>query len=86
MQGRIGKTTLKVTIYDTHLDGAKNLETAEDKIKCQLTKYQLCMGCKACESICKHNAIVIRDERMEAFPIIFWMKNVSAVESVSTIM
>ena len=63
LQGRIGKTTLKVTIYDTHLDGAKNLETAEDKIKCQLTKYQLCMGCKACESICKHNAIVIRDEK-----------------------
>ena len=63
LQGRIGKTTLKVTIYDMHLDGAKNLETAEDKIKCQLTKYQLCMGCKACESICKHNAIVIRDEK-----------------------
>lgn len=63
LQERIGKTTLKVTIYDMHLDGAKNLETAEDKIKCQLTKYQLCMGCKACESICKHNAIVIRDEK-----------------------
>lgn len=63
LQGRTGKTTLKVTIYDMHLDGAKNLETAEDKIKCQLTKYQLCMGCKACESICKHNAIVIRDEK-----------------------
>ena len=30
-----------------------------EKIKCQLTKYQMCMGCLACESVCKHDAIKI---------------------------
>lgn len=63
LQGRIGSTTLKVTIIDSNIDGAKNLKTAEDKIKCQITKYQMCMACRACESICKHNAIVIKEDK-----------------------
>ena len=25
-----------------------------------LTKYQMCIGCKACASVCKHNAITVR--------------------------
>lgn len=61
LQGRIGSTHLKVTILNFHLDGAQNIGAAEDKVKCQLTKYQMCMGCKACESICKHDAITIRE-------------------------
>ena len=63
LQGRIGSTTLKVTIIDSNIDGAKNLKTAEDKIKCQITKYQMCMACRACESICRHNAIVIKEDK-----------------------
>ena len=27
----------------------------------QLTKYQMCIGCKACESVCKHSAIKIKE-------------------------
>lgn len=63
LQGRIGTNTLKVTIIDSRIDGAKNLRGAEDKIKCQITKYQMCMACRACESICKHNAIVIKEDK-----------------------
>lgn len=62
LQGRQGSKNLKITIYDHHLDGAQNIEAAEEKMKCQLTKYQLCMGCKACESICRHDAITIRED------------------------
>ena len=60
LQGRIGTNRLKVTIKKTNIAGAKNLAAAESKIKCQLTKYQMCLGCKACSSVCKHNAITVR--------------------------
>lgn len=63
LQGRIGSIELKVTVLDYHIDGAKNVEAAEDKVKCQLTKYQLCMGCRACEGVCRHGAIRIENTR-----------------------
>lgn len=59
LQGRIGTNKLKVTIKKTNIAGAINLAAAEGKIKCQLTKYQMCLGCKACSSVCKHNAISV---------------------------
>lgn len=59
LQGRIGTNRLKVTIKNEHIAGAKNLKAAEGKIKCQLTKYQMCLGCKACPSVCKHGAITV---------------------------
>lgn len=59
LQGRIGTNRLKVTIKNPHIAGAKNIQMAEGKIKCQLTKYQMCLGCKACMSVCKHNAIAV---------------------------
>ena len=59
IQGRIGKTTLKISILDYHIAGARSVKIAEDKIKCQLTKYQMCMGCRACEGVCKHDAIAL---------------------------
>ncbi len=61
LQGRIGSKKLKVRIKNPHLAGAKNLAVAETKIMCQLTKYQMCLSCKACESVCKHDAISVRD-------------------------
>ena len=67
LQGRIGKTNLKVTIYKNNIAGAKNLKGAEEKIKCQLTKYQMCMGCLACEGICRQDAITIRENAGEIY-------------------
>ncbi len=62
LQGRIGKNKLKVIIKNIHIAGAKNIGVAEGKIQCQLTKYQMCLGCKACESVCKHDAISVKDD------------------------
>ena len=63
LHGRKGSKHLKVTILDYHIDRAKTVEAAEEKVKCQLTKYQLCMGCRACEGVCRHGAI-----RLESMP------------------
>lgn len=62
LQGRVGSNRLKVTIKDFHIAGARTLSVAEGKIQCQLTKYQMCLGCKACESVCKHDAIMVKDD------------------------
>ena len=60
LQGKVGSTKLKVTIKKANLAKAKTLAIAETRVQCQLTKYQMCLGCKACESVCKHNAITVR--------------------------
>lgn len=59
LQGRIGQKELKVSILDHRIAKARSIKAAEEKVKCQLTKYQMCMGCLACESVCKHDAIKI---------------------------
>lgn len=46
---------LKLPILKT-----KNIKDAKLKIECQITKYQMCIGCLACESVCKHNAMTIK--------------------------
>lgn len=61
LQGRMGSIRLKVTIKNERIAGATNIKVAEGKVQCQLTKYQMCIGCKACESVCKHNAIKIKE-------------------------
>lgn len=65
LQGRIGSTSLKVTIYHKNLSGARSLKGAEERIKCQITKYQMCMGCLACEGVCKQDAITIKEQAGE---------------------
>jgi phosphoadenosine phosphosulfate reductase len=62
LQGRVGSTKLKIIIKDIHIAKAKTLSVAEGKIQCQLTKYQMCLGCKACESVCKYDAISVKDD------------------------
>ena len=62
LQGRTGSTKLKVIIKDIHIAKARTLSVAEGKIQCQLTKYQMCLGCKACESVCKFDAINVKDD------------------------
>lgn len=62
LQGRIGTNRLKVTIRDIHIAKSKSLVVAEKKIQCQITKYQMCLGCKACESVCKYDAISVKDD------------------------
>ena len=59
LQGRIGKTELRVSILKLPFAGCPRLHEAEMKIKCQLSKWQICLGCMACTSVCKHDAIKI---------------------------
>lgn len=68
LTGRKGSELLKVTIYKKTIAKAKGWKAAEEKIKCQITKYQMCMGCKACVSVCRYNAIRIaygEDEQVQ---------------------
>lgn len=61
LQGRKGSNILKVSILKLPLLKTKNIKDAKLKIECQITKYQMCIGCLACESVCKHNAMIIRE-------------------------
>ncbi|MBU5269225.1 phosphoadenosine phosphosulfate reductase domain-containing protein [Clostridium cochlearium] len=60
LQGRKGKKILKVSILKLPIVKAKNIRDAKLRIECQLTKYQLCVGCLGCESVCRFNAINIK--------------------------
>ena len=61
LQGRIGTTKLKLTLKKINIAGARSLQVAEKRIQCQITKYQMCMSCRACEGVCKHSAISVKD-------------------------
>lgn len=63
LQGRLGSRNLKVTIVNHKIAGASDLKTAEERVKCQITKYQMCMGCLACESVCRFNALSVKDRK-----------------------
>ena len=63
LQGRKGSKALKVSLLDKSIAGSKSFRTAEDKVKCQITKWQMCMGCLGCESVCKTGAINIVADR-----------------------
>lgn len=58
LTGRIGATTLRVTVIrQTGL--FKNHISAEQIISGQLTKYQMCIGCGYCQSVCKFDALKV---------------------------
>ena len=57
LQGRIGSNNLRITILKRPVARRTKTVEIELKFKCQITKYQLCTGCHACETVCRHNAI-----------------------------
>ena len=58
LSGKIGKTELKVSFLKFN-NVFKNMSTAENLIKCQITKYQTCIACSGCQSACKYNALKV---------------------------
>ena len=60
LQGKIGSRQLKITALKVPLGKARSLKEVKMKIDCQLTKYQMCLGCLGCESACKHDAIIVK--------------------------
>jgi phosphoadenosine phosphosulfate reductase len=70
MQGKIGTDLLKVTVLDIKGFGGiskkiKNVSDAKKKIECQIAKYQTCIACKGCKSVCKYDAINIISKKVE---------------------
>ena len=61
LQGRPGQTRCKVIVYREAAFHVKGMSKVREKIDCQITKYQMCMGCKACESVCRFNAITVKE-------------------------
>ena len=59
LSGKIGQNLLKVSVLkETKV--FSNPKIMEMLIKNQVTKFQTCIGCMACESVCKFNAINIK--------------------------
>lgn len=57
LQGRVGSQELRISILSTPIAAHTKTVEVELKFKCQITKYQLCAGCHACETVCRYDAI-----------------------------
>ena len=64
LTGKIGQNLLKVSVLRETAVFC-NPKINEMLIKNQITKFQTCIGCMACESVCKYNAISIRHNEMQ---------------------
>ena len=60
LQGKVGSKELKVTALKIPLGKSKSIRDIRQRVDCQLTKFQMCLGCLGCESVCKHNAIIVK--------------------------
>ena len=59
LTGKIGQNYLKVSVLKANAV-FNSPKINEMLIKNQVTKFQTCIGCMACESVCKYNAISIK--------------------------
>lgn len=59
LKGKLGEKLIKVSIINI-IPKMKNRKYAEMYIRYQITKYQTCIACRACESVCKFNAISVK--------------------------
>jgi len=57
LQGLEGDTQLKIVLYN-----AKNPRIFKQKIEAQITKFQMCIGCLACEGVCPFGAIKVSSD------------------------
>lgn len=64
LTGKVGQNLLKVSVLRETVIFC-NHKINEMLIKNQITKFQTCIGCMACESVCKYNAINIRHNEMQ---------------------
>lgn len=63
LQGKMGTKKLKILVDHPELMRAKDADEAKRKLDCQITKYQMCLGCRACESVCRFGAIKVKTSR-----------------------
>ena len=62
LKGKKGQNLLKVSVLKIN-NTLKNMKMAEMLIRYQITKFQTCLACRACESVCKYNAITVKNEK-----------------------
>lgn len=62
LTGKIGATKLRVTIVN-YVGTLKKKQYVENYVRAQLTKFQMCIGCSACASVCKHSAIIVENTK-----------------------
>ncbi len=63
ISGRTGKSDLKISIVGKNKQ-FNSKANQENYIKAQITKYQTCIGCSACQSVCQFDALkVINTEK-----------------------
>lgn len=58
LTGRIGENNLKVTVVNK-VNQFSYSKAAKTVIDAQITKYQTCIGCGYCQSVCKFNALKV---------------------------
>lgn len=58
LTGKLNTTELKVTILKV-FSPYKNIKEINDLVRNQITKYQTCIGCTYCQSVCKFNALKV---------------------------
>ncbi len=58
LQGKFGSYNLKVTAVN-----AENYRLLSQRIDCQIRKYQSCIGCLGCVSVCPQGAIKFSDNK-----------------------
>jgi 3''-phosphoadenosine 5''-phosphosulfate sulfotransferase (PAPS reductase)/FAD synthetase and related enzymes len=63
LSGKVGKTHLKITVMDDTGIFANKAKTPQ-LLHAQISKYQTCIGCSACASICRHSAITIENQKI----------------------
>ena len=70
LEGRDGKYQLKVAILaKSGPFRNKSPQTIEAMIKAQVTKFQMCLACSACNSVCKYGAISVEStEKYDVCP------------------
>lgn len=62
LTGKKGQTNLRVTIL-RNSGPFKKKQYVENYINAQITKFQMCIGCSACASICKNSAIIVENKK-----------------------
>ena len=63
LSGKIGSTELKVTFLKV-VKPFQSQKEMSDCVRNQITKYQTCIGCSYCQSVCKFNALkVVNSEK-----------------------
>lgn len=60
LSGLENSKELKISIINK-IRGTQSLNDSERLIKNQITKYQSCIGCTYCQSVCKYNALKVHN-------------------------